>query len=107
MMRKTSSQSSTDEEEQPNMADAPLARRPRGAHADGNKQSREHGARRKSSEGEHTYLSSGVWAAMRERRLLSARGHPDRLRERRRGGGGEEEEEEEEEEERRRRREPG
>ena len=26
-------------------------------------------------------MSSGVWAAMRDRRLLSARGHPDRLRE--------------------------
>lgn len=38
----------------------------------------------KDSEGaEQTYLSSGVWAAMRDRRLLSARGHPDRLRERR------------------------
>ena len=36
----------------------------------------------KGSEGvEQTYLSSGVWAAMRDRRLLSARGHPDRLRE--------------------------
>lgn len=29
-------------------------------------------------------MSSGVWAAMRDRRLLSARGHPDRLREKRR-----------------------
>lgn len=39
---------------------------------------------RKGSEGvEQTYLSSGVWAAMRDRRLLSARGHPDRLREKR------------------------
>lgn len=28
-------------------------------------------------------MSSGVWAAMRDRRLLSARGHPDRLREKR------------------------
>lgn len=37
----------------------------------------------KGSEGvEQTYLSSGVWAAMRDRRLLSARGHPDRLKER-------------------------
>lgn len=36
----------------------------------------------KGSEGvQQTYLSSGVWAAMRDRRLLSARGHPDRLRE--------------------------
>lgn len=38
----------------------------------------------KGNEGvEQTYLSSGVWAAMRDRRLLSARGHPDRLREKR------------------------
>lgn len=36
----------------------------------------------KGNEGvEQTYLSSGAWAAMRDRRLLSARGHPDRLRE--------------------------
>lgn len=43
---------------------------------------------KKGSKGEEqTYLSSGVWAAMRDRRLLSARGHPDRLRERRKSGG--------------------
>lgn len=28
-----------------------------------------------------------MWAAMRDRRLLSARGHPDRLRERRKSEG--------------------
>lgn len=44
---------------------------------------------------EQTYLSSGVWAAMRDRRLLSARGHPDRLRERRESEGQAEEEKEE------------
>lgn len=32
-------------------------------------------------------MSSGVWAAMRDRRLLSARGHPDRLRKRRKSEG--------------------
>ena len=31
------------------------------------------------SERKHTYFSSAVWAAMRVRRDLSARGQPDRL----------------------------
>lgn len=35
---------------------------------------------------EQTYLSSGAWAAMRDRRLLSARGHPERLREEKKQG---------------------
>lgn len=34
----------------------------------------------KRAEVEQTYLSSAVCAAMRDRRLLSARGHPDRLK---------------------------
>lgn len=40
-------------------------------------------------------MSSGVCAAMRDRRLLSARGHPDRLRERRKSEGQAEEEKDE------------
>lgn len=37
--------------------------------------------RRENSTVKHTYLSSGEWAAMRDRRLLSASGHPERLEE--------------------------
>ncbi len=38
-----------------------------------------------------------MWAAMRDRRLLSARGHPDRLKGRRKSEGQAEEEEDEKE----------
>lgn len=45
---------------------------------------------RKRAEVEQTYLSSAVCAAMRDRRLLSARGHPDRLKMLKRNKGGKE-----------------
>lgn len=45
---------------------------------------------RERAEVEQTYLSSAVCAAMRDRRLLSARGHPDRLKTSKRNKGGKE-----------------